>query len=335
MHGPAKIGVVGVGHWGKNILRNFFALGVLKAYCDSDQNAMTQARADYPDAAAFTDAEAMFALSEIDAVAISTPAATHAELARKALHAGKHVFVEKPLCLDARQAVALGELAKGNGLTLMVGHLMHYHPAFITLRALINRGGLGNLRYIYANRLNLGRIRREENALWSFAPHDISMILAILGRMPSAVNANGGHFLSSSVADTSMVYMDFGDNIQAHIFVSWLHPYKDHRLVVVGDQGMAVFDDTADKFQKLSLYSHNLYWDGDRPVINKAEAEFVPYEDVEPLHRECEIYLAAVEKGISFPSDADESVRVLSVLTACQESMTTGKRVCVSGKFPR
>jgi len=331
-HGEIRVGVAGAGHWGKNLLRNYHALGALAGVCDSDPGAMEMVRDLYPEVLQFVSPEAMFASSEIDAVVISTPAVTHGDLADQALRAGKHTFVEKPLCLDVEQAVALGDLAKTEGLTLMVGHLMHYHPAFEALQALIKHGELGNLRYIYANRLAFGRIRREENALWSFAPHDVAMILAILGKMPITVTASGGHYLSDTVADTTLAHMDFGNNIQAHVFVSWLHPFKDHRLVVAGDKAMAVFDDTMNGSDKLSLYRHDLHWDGDLPVMNKAEAEAVPYGDAEPLRRECQIYLEAVATGAKFPSDADESARVLSVLTACQKSIATGKSVQIEGE---
>jgi UDP-2-acetamido-3-amino-2,3-dideoxy-glucuronate N-acetyltransferase len=209
----------------------------------------------------------------------------------------------------------------------MVGHLLLYHPAFRALARLFGSGALGELRYVYANRASLGRIRREENALWSFAPHDISMILALAGRMPTSVACSGGNYLAQGVADTTLSHLDFGGDLQAHIFVSWLHPYKDHRLVVIGSEAMAVFDDVAAGPEKLCLFRHKAGWQGEVPVINKAEAEPVPYEDAEPLRLECEAFLEAISSGTRPPSDADEGIRVLRVLDACQRALSSGERV--------
>ena len=164
--------------------------------------------------------------STINAVAIATPAATHGPLTRQFLEAGKNVFVEKPLCLDPIEAQELGHLARRRGLTLMVGHLLLYHPAFRALRSVVEQGDLGKLRYIYSNRASLGKVRTEENALWSFAPHDVSMILALAGRLPEKIVATGANYITQGVADTTLSHLSFSDDLQAHIFVSWLHPYK-------------------------------------------------------------------------------------------------------------
>jgi UDP-2-acetamido-3-amino-2,3-dideoxy-glucuronate N-acetyltransferase len=323
----ASVAVIGTGYWGKNLVRNYAALGVLGGLYDADRPALARIAAAYPAGRPYDDVAAALTDPTLSAVAIATPAATHGALAAAALAAGKHVFVEKPLCLDVAEAETLKVQAERAGRVLMVGHLLLYHPAFRALAKVLASGALGGLRYIYANRASLGRIRREENALWSFAPHDISMILALAGRMPSSVACSGGHYLAQGVADTTLSHLDFGGDLQAHIFVSWLHPYKDHRLVVIGSEAMAVFDDVAAGPEKLRLYRHKAGWQGEVPVVDKAEAEPVPYDDAEPLRRECEAFLRAIRGEAAPPSDAGEGIRVLHVLDACQRALVSGERV--------
>lgn len=328
---PGKIGpriaAIGLGHWGKNLVRNLHGLGVLAAMHDADPKTRARLASEYPDVPAVETLDEIFGDEVISSVAIATPAATHGALVDRALDAGKHLFVEKPLCLDVAEAERLSAKASELGRVLMVGHLLLYHPAFRALQAAVAAGRLGKLRYIYSNRASLGKIRREENALWSFAPHDISMILALTGRVPDRVVANGGSYLSSDVADTTLSYLDFGEGLQAHVFVSWLHPYKEQRLVVVGDEAMAVFNDVAADSEKLLVYPHKAGWDGNVPLVSKAEAEPLPYEAGEPLRIECEAFVAAVRDGMPPPSDAEEGIRVLKVLDACQRALTGGEAV--------
>ncbi|MFP6758032.1 MAG: Gfo/Idh/MocA family oxidoreductase [Alphaproteobacteria bacterium] len=332
MSAPARVGVIGTGYWGRNLVRNFDALGALAAFCDVDPNTVANFSRQYPHAAPFTDPADLLASDTVTSVAIATPAASHGELVAAALAAGKHVFVEKPLCLDIAEGRALADLAHDRGLTLMVGHLLLYHPAFIALCRAVESGRLGTLRYIYSNRLSLGKIRREENAFWSFAPHDISMILRLAGAMPERVVTNGGTFLSPSVADTTLSHLTFPGGLQAHIFVSWLHPYKDHRLVVVGADGMAVFDDVLAGADKLSLYAHSVDWNGGLPSINKAEAEAIAYDETEPLSLECGHFLDCVATGGVPVSDAAEGLRVLTVLDAGQRSLAQGAPIIIASE---
>ena len=327
-----KVGVLGLGHWGPNLLRNFQELGALGAFCDLDPEALERASARFPDADAYDDASQILADPSLSAVAIVTPAATHGAMVRQTLAAGKHVFVEKPLCLDVAEAESLKAEADRRGLILMVGHLLLYHPAFRTLHQQVRDGALGRLRYIYSNRLSLGKIRREENSLWSFAPHDISMILALTGTMPTKVAANGSSYLTASVADTSLTHMEFPNNISAHVFVSWLHPYKDHRIIVIGEDAMAVFDDVAEGAEKLMLYPHQIGWDGDIPVVRKANGTPIPYEGQEPLRVECAAFLDAVAGRKDPPSDAAEGIRVLRVLNASGEAMESGEAVMLAAE---
>lgn len=322
-----KVGVVGLGHWGPNLARNFAALGILGALADSRDAVRVRVGAAYPDATLHGSAEALFADPTLDAVAIVTPAASHYGLVRQALDAGKHVFVEKPLCLDLDEARVLERHAQDKNRILMVGHLLLYHPAFLALQAVVASGRIGALRYVYSNRLSLGKIRREENALWSFAPHDISMILALTGAMPEKAVTSGGTYLSPDVADTTLSHLSFPGGVQAHIFVSWLHPYKDHRLVVVGSEGMATFHDSAPENEKLLFYPHAVGWEGDLPTVTKAQAKRIPFEGGEPLAIECRHFLDCVQGKQRPRSDASESIRVLSVLDACQRSLTSGQPI--------
>ena len=322
--------MVGTGYWGRNLVRNFHELGALAGICDTDETSVLALARTYRSATIWPTAEEVFSDPDVDAVAIATPAVTHGKLAKEALNSGKAVFVEKPLCLDLGEAAELKVLATELDQVLMVGHLMLYHPAFQALQSAVKVGRIGELRYIYSNRASLGKIRREENALWSFAPHDISMILALAGRSPERIVCNGDSYLSKGVADTTLSHFSFTGNLQAHIFVSWLHPYKDHRMVVVGSEGMIVFDDVRSGADKLQLYSHEIGWQGDIPSVTKADGAPIEYGDEEPLRNECRHFLDSVSTGAQPNSDAEEGNRVLFVLDACQTSLSEGRAIEVS-----
>jgi len=238
-----KLAVVGSGYWGKNVIRNFAALGAFGAICDSNEETLATFQSQYPGCRFLTGFSDVLGDAQVEAVAIATPAETHAGLVREALSANKDVFVEKPLCLSVQEGQTLVKLAAERRRILMVGHLLWYHPAILALKELIHNGELGRIQYIYSNRVNLGKIRREENALWSFAPHDISVILGLLGEMPDAVRAQGGNYLHQRIADVTVSLLSFPSGVKAHIFVSWLRPFKEQKLIVVGDRKMAVFDD--------------------------------------------------------------------------------------------
>src|SRR2546427_9747032 len=288
-----KVAVVGVGYWGRNIVRNFHELGALALLCDADRSVEEGCRQEYESVRFCRDFSVVLSDPSIAAVALATPAATHYEMAKAALEAGKDVFVEKPLAIDVKQGEDLVELAASKRRILMVGHILRYHPAVVKLQELIQEGALGQINYLYSNRLNIGKIRTEENILWSFAPHDISVMLSLLGETPSQICSRGGAYLNRHVFDVTLSQFDFPSGVQAHIFVSWLHPMKEQRLVVVGTDRMAVFDDTAD--DKLVLYSHKLEWKNRIPTAIKASPEVVPLEKWEPLKAECQHFLVCVE----------------------------------------
>jgi len=319
------VAVVGNGYWGRNLVRNFYELGALGMVCDGRPEVKAAIHEKYPSVAFTSEYSSVLESSNVEAIVLATPAATHYDMARQALLAGKDVFVEKPLALNAADGAELVGLAVRTRRILMVGHILRYHPAVRKLKELISAGTLGRLQYLYSNRLNIGKIRTEENILWSFAPHDISAILALLGEEPQEVRCTGGSYLNQSVSDVTLTDMTFPGGVRAHIFVSWLHPFKEQRLVVVGSEKMAVFDDTA--ADKLVLYPHRVEWKNRIPMAVKAEGCPVSLETVEPLREECRAFLEAIETRTPPMTDGEEGLRVLQVLNACQESLETGQTI--------
>ncbi len=334
MEEKQKIGVIGAGYWGKNLVRNFHSLGVLSIVCDTRDAVLEDFSRSYPEVQQTGSLDEVLDDPSIQAVAIATPAETHYSFVERALSAGKHVFVEKPLALREAEGLALCNAAEEKGKVLMVGHLLQYHAAVIRLRRLVSDGELGRIQYIYSNRLNLGKIRREENILWSFAPHDISVILSLTDEMPERVISSGASYLHQKVADVTLSSLSFPSGIRAHIFVSWLHPYKEQRLVVVGDRKMAVFNDVEPE-DKLLLYPHRIAWKDHLPVADKKEAEKVPIPKEEPLRAECEHFLQCVRENIPPRTDGREATRVLQVLQACQASLEQGGKAVELGGADR
>ncbi len=324
-----NIAVVGTGYWGKNLVRNFSNLGALHTVCDTNKKTVQQFVEQYPGVSGEDDFSAVLENNEIEGVVLATPAVSHAELAQRALLAGKDVYVEKPLCLSEEEGAKLITLAGEQGRMLMVGHLLWYHSAITKLKALVDSGELGRLQYVYSNRLNLGKLRREENVLWSFAPHDISITLGLLGEMPESIQAQGGNYLHSQIADTTVSLLNFASGVRAHIFVSWLHPFKEQKLVVIGDKKMAVFNDMAPWPEKLALYPHSVEWAGNIPEAHRAEAEYVALEESEPLRAECQAFLDAIETRTPPYTDGREGLNVLKVLNRCQQALESGCTVQV------
>ncbi len=325
-----KIAVVGSGYWGKKLVRNFHELGALACVCDVRTEALNEARAQY-------GVKTTYSLDEIlddqgiHAVVIAAPAVQHYELVRKCLLHGKDVYVEKPLALNVGEGQKLVQLATQCGRLLMVGHILEYHPAIIELKRLVREGHLGSIRYIYSSRLNLGKLRTEENILWSFAPHDISAILFLLDEVPTRVSAHGGSYLNAEIFDTTLTTCDFKSGVKAHIFVSWLHPFKEQKLTIVGGKKMAVFDDTEVE-RKLTLYSHRIDWLDRVPVAHKDGGQALPLSHEEPLRRECEHFLQCIQSRDVPRTDGKSALRVLQVLEACERSLQDGGRPVELGK---
>ncbi|HHT9106480.1 MAG TPA: Gfo/Idh/MocA family oxidoreductase [Candidatus Wujingus californicus] len=314
------IGLIGLGYWGKNILRNLFELGVLHTAGDLSSQIISERKKEFHGVNYITKFEEMLNNKDIKAVAIATPAATHYEYVKQALLAGKDVFVEKPLALTVKEGQEIVDIASKRKRVLMVGHILLYHPAVIKLKKVIASGVLGKVEYIYSNRLNIGKLRTEENILWSFAPHDISVIITLLEEEPASVKAFGGDYLNKGIYDTTMTTLEFKNGVKGHIFVSWLHPYKEQKLIVVGSKAMAVFDDVSK--EKLFLYPHKIEWkDGKIPIAQKVDYEIIPVEDGEPLKLELQHFIDCVLQRKMPKTDGNEGLRVLKVLEQAENAL--------------
>jgi predicted dehydrogenase len=323
-----RVAVVGAGAWGINHVRAFArAPGAeLVMVCDVSATACERAQAIAPHARLTGDVGQVLAAADVDAVVLATPAKEHSEQARMALNAGKHVLVEKPLALDASDAHAVVSAAETHKRTLMVGHLMLFHPAVERLKAIIDIGELGRIFYIYAVRVNLGRVRQDENALWSLAPHDVSMIEYLLSDEPESVSARGGIYLQSRIEDVVFVNLRFRSGVSAQIQVSWLDPRKERRLVIVGSQKMVEFDDVA-PVEKIRIYDKGF----DRPPAFTEYAQFLSIRNgdvhipqiamVEPLEREVRHFIECVSEGKRPLTDGHSALRVVRVLEAAQKSL--------------
>ncbi len=325
--GRRNIAVMGCGAWGANVVRTLRDLGALRAVVDPSASGRARAHEIAPDVAVFDRSGPMLEDPAVTAVMIATPAETHYRLSRAALDAGKDVFVEKPLTVDVDDARELIARAGARDRVLMVGHLLEYHPAIRTLLQLVRDGELGEIRYLISNRLNLGKIRTEENALWSFAPHDIAVILRLVKSMPIEVVATGESWISPGIADVTVTQLRFDGGVRAHIFVSWLHPFKEQRLVVIGSRKMASFDDVA---KKLVLYDQRVDGPPGAPVPVRGEGVEVPFPTDEPLRLECQHFLQCVETRQQPRTDGENGLRVLKILHASQRSlMANGQPVAL------
>lgn len=316
--------LVGGGNWGKNLVRNFHALGALHTVCDTNEALLSTYEDAYPGIIATANYTAALQHPGINKVAIAAPAALHYTLAAQALNAGKDVYVEKPLCLDGSEGEKLVAQAEQQKSILMVGHLLQYHPCVQKLQELVADGELGKLQYIVSNRLNLGNIRTEENALWSFSPHDISVILSLCGNeLPEQVRCIGESYLSKDIVDLSMLTLRFKGDLRAHIHASWLHPLKEQKIVVIGSAGMAVFDDIKPWHEKLAFYRQPVTWShGNIPKTNKSPPEFLTVPQGEPLQNECLHFLNCCQRRQRPKTDGHEGLRVLKVLQAAQSSLS-------------
>lgn len=322
-----KIGVVGLGAWGWNVARSFYDLPdcVLAACSDLDAVRRATAERSWPGVVTYRTLEEMLEYADLDAVVISSPAITHYPLAKKVLLAGKDVFIEKPFTLDVGHAEELLQLAEMNSSILMVGHLLEYHPVVEELRRLISSGELGDIYYIYTQRVNLGRIRGDENALWSFAPHDISQIVYMLGANPVDVSARGQSFIQDGIEDVVFLSLYFTNRIMAHVHLSWLDPHKVRSTTIVGSKRMAVFDDVATS-EKLRIYDscatlpqpHSY---GEAIKVRFGDIHIPHISSAEPLKIECQHFVDCVRNRATPRSDAQDGLRTVRILQAAQTSL--------------
>ena len=323
------IAQVGLGKWGPNVLRNFAGLPGcrVKWCCDRDEDALTKVQVAYPGIETTGEYSHLLADDEVDAIVVTASARAHYPLAKAALESGKHVLVEKPLALLVADAQQLVDLARQQDRKLMVGHLLLYHPAVQRLKVYIHEGELGQVRYIYSQRLNLGQVRRDETAMWSLAPHDISVALYLLDQEPVSVSAQGRDFLQPGVHDLVFVTMHFPDGSLAHCHVSWLDPHKVRRFTVVGSEKMAMFDDMASR-EKLKIYDHGVEF----PQVGYTDLHTLRFGDIhipridmrEPLRLECQHFIDCIQQGTKPLSDGENGLAVLRVLDAAQQSLERG-----------
>ena len=325
------IAVVGTGDWGANLVRNFAALpgARLAALCDTDAARLAAAAAQYPDARATTRLEDIAGASDVRGVVVSASAVQHHALARTLLEAGKDVFVEKPLALQVDHAEELVRLARQRDRILMVGHLLIHHPGVRWLKEAVRKGDLGDVLYIYSQRVNLGKVRRDENALWSFAPHDVSVILHLLEGEPVDVVARGSAFLQGAVEDVVFLHLRFAGGRMAHVHVSWLDPHKLRKFTVVGSQKMVVFDDM-EASEKIRVYDKGI--DRAGQIVSYGDALSVRSGDIlipkislqEPLRIECQHFVDCVREHRRPLTDGEDGLRVVRVLAAAQQSLAAG-----------
>lgn len=316
-----RVALIGCGAWGRNLARNLHELGGLAAIVDpSPLAANVAAELGVP----VSTIDEVLADSTIPGVAIASPASTHFAVGELALNAGKDVFIEKPIALRASEGERLKAIAARSGRLVMVGHLLHYHPLFLELLERVRAGELGEIRHLVSNRFNFGVVRTYENVLWSFAPHDISMVLALAGGLPETAYAHGTTALQTGIPDITALHLSFPDGATATISSSWLHPQKEQKLIVVGSEGMAVFDDRLPWDNKLALHRNKVVWEEGSPGLVSGGVEYVVCPPGEPLRAEMAHFLAAIESREQPRTDASEAIRVLKVLEAAQSSLDRG-----------
>ena len=327
MSAATGIACVGAGNWGKNLVRVFHSLPEvdLKYICDAEEKTRQLMQRQYPDADVTAEYEKVLDDKAVRAVALAVPAVQHFEAAKRALQAGKDVYVEKPMTLNVRDAQELAKLAERLGRILMVGHLLEYHPAVQMLKELIESGELGDIYYLYSQRLNLGIIRQDENALWSFAPHDVSTILYLLGQEPDSVSARGECYLQKGIEDVVFVNLHFADRKMAQLQVSWLDPHKIRKLTVVGSRKMVVFDDM-ESAEKIRIYDKSaerrgFVSYGDAITLRFGDVVIPHLELAEPLLLACRHFLECTVAGDTPRSDGGDGLRVVRVLEAAQSSL--------------
>ena len=316
-----NVALIGTGYWGRNLARNFSELGALYCVCDHNiESARTVAgRYGVP----ILSPEQLFQDQSISAVAIATPAVTHFDLAKRSLDANKHVFVEKPMTLDLNHAKDLCKLAALKQKKLMVGHLLQYHPIFIKLKRLVHEGKLGQIQYLYSNRLDCGKIYPKKDVLWNLAPHDLSMMLSLIQATPTKISATSSCNLRDGIPDFATLHMNFPNKAKAHLFVSWLNPFKEHKLTVIGSQGMAVFDDTqAEWNKKLALYNHRVELSPDSIITEKNPPQFIEVEQSEPLKNECKHFIDCIEHNQTPITNGEEALKVIEILIQARSFIT-------------
>lgn len=327
---PLRVGVVGLGYWGPNLARNFHSLPDTELVwcCDASESARARVAPMVPGAQLTDRLEDLLEDESVDAIVLATPVPTHAELAVRVLEAGKHCFVEKPLAQSVADAERAVQSAERAGRTLMVGHLLEYHPGIAKLKQLADEGELGDIRYLYGNRLNLGKLRADENALWSLGAHDVSVLLHLVDEEPYEVSARGESYMHEGVEDVVFCFLRFPSGVAAHLHLSWLDPHKERRFTIVGSKRMATFDDMAIE-GKLAVYDKGFDEDASSygEYISRSGDIYSPrIPNVEPLRLECEHFVQSIRDGVPPRSNGHSGLRVVRVLESLQHELERSRR---------
>ena len=310
-----QVAVVGCGYWGKNLIRNFYELGALNGICDVNTDAVSHFANEFSvNNLSLND---ILSSTDIDAVVVATPANTHAKIAKEILESGKHVFIEKPIALDINDAKAIIKKGKEMNKHIMVGHILNYHPAFIQLSKMIREGSIGEILSINSSRLSWGKVRKEEDVIWSFAPHDISMILSLIKSKPIKTNVQRTFISNNSIADAANIQIQFENKTTANINVSWLSPIKENKLIITGDRGILIFDDIQSWDKKLSFCTLE-HCNSDLLTPEKSSFAYIPIIESEPLKQECNHFLSLVanSEDIENITSGEEALKVLEILNS-------------------
>ena len=318
-----KICVVGAGKWGRNHIRTLSELNCLGGIVEKDGSVREKMKSDYPNCLIFSDLNESFKFN-FDGYVVSTPPLTHYEIAKKIILKGNHILVEKPLTMNLQDAIDLNDLAKNQKVNLMVGHVLLFHPAFNKVKELIDDEILGEIQYIYSNRLNLGKFRNDENVLWSFAPHDIALFNYFFDDVPFEVTSNGIDILQEGIHDTSITTFKYTGKRMRHIFVSWLHPFKEHRFVLIGSKGMLHFEDSTQN-SPLIYYDKTVDLGGNIPRSKLGETRKIDYDDELPLTAELNYFISHLDKGKIEIANGDSAVDVMVQLARAAESLKIEK----------
>ena len=319
MKSNKKICVVGGGNWGKNHISTLDKLGFLGGIVDSSESLINSYQSSYPNCKYYSKVEDSFDFS-FDGYIIATPPVSHYEIAKKIIGEGKPVLVEKPFTLDLKQAIDLNEYAKFKKVNVYVGHLLLFHPAYLKIKELIDNGLIGNIQYIYSNRLNLGTIRKDENVFWSFAPHDIALIQYYLNSLPENITSNGSAFIRNNVHDTTITSLKYPNNIMCHIFVSWLHPYKEHKFIIIGSKGMISFEDSH-KEKPLIYHDKRIDWVNGDTVPLSGETKLINYDKDLALDNQLKYFVETLNDPKIEKINGDSAVEVINILEKANLSL--------------
>ena len=314
-----KICVIGAGYWGKNHIKTLSKLNALKGIVEIDNNVLHPILDEYPGIKTHSDIQNAL-LDDYDGFVIATPAKTHFEIAKTLIKAQKSLLIEKPMTLSNREAEELVNLVDKNKVNAMVGHVLLFHPAIIKIKKMIQDGDIGNLQYIYSNRLNLGKVRTEENVFWSLAPHDIAIFQYLTNSIPKKVNANGSTFLQQGIPDSTLTQLEYENGVKGHIFVSWLHPFKEHRLVVIGSEAMISFEDSLED-KPLKYYSKKINLNFGIPEKIDGPVELIPFDKRMPLEIELEYFIDCIKNGKPEISNISDGLQVVKTLVEASEQI--------------